>query len=143
MAWLYLSRRPFAEALDRIRRGIRKLNDRIGQPAATHRAPDSFGVTGPKNGDPNGYHETITVALTRIIAGRLRPGEDFDAFRDRQPGPLRPQAAGALPVLLASFSGPRRRAAIRGAGHPGDVDRISSNQTQSATCTAPTWHSDR
>ena len=39
MAWLYITRFPFAQALDRIRCGIRKLNAKIGQPAATHRAP--------------------------------------------------------------------------------------------------------
>ena len=33
MAWLYLTRFPFAEVLDRIRCGIRKLNAKIGQPA--------------------------------------------------------------------------------------------------------------
>ena len=69
MAWLFLSRFTFVEALDRIRCGIRKLNARIGQPAITHRAP-----TRPRyrtsNGDPNGYHETITIAFARIIAGR-------------------------------------------------------------------------
>lgn len=88
MAWLYLLRRPFTEALDRIRRGIRNLNDRIGQPAVTHRAPARHrcicgrDVLG-SNGDPNGYHETITVALTRIIASRVRSGQDFATFRDR------------------------------------------------------------
>lgn len=84
MAWLYLSRFPFVKALDRIRCGIRKLNAKIGQPAATHRAP-----TRPRyhesNGDPNGYHETITIAFARIIAGRLKPGEDYSGFRERNP----------------------------------------------------------
>ena len=89
MAWLYLSRRPFTEALDRIRRGIRKLNDRIGQPLSSHRAPDQYVYRPPRhrhtNGDPNGYHETITVAQTRIIASRIRSGEEYTAFRDRNP----------------------------------------------------------
>lgn len=66
MAWLYLTRRPFADALDRIRGGIKKLNGAIG-------------------GSPDGYHETITVAFARVIASRLRPGDDFPAFRTRHP----------------------------------------------------------
>ena len=41
-------------------------------------------ATGP-TGDPNGYHETITVAFVRVIAARLAPGEDFPAFRARNP----------------------------------------------------------
>ena len=87
MAWLYLSRRPFTEALDRIRRGIWKLNSRIGQPLRTHQAPDRHLPLRHRraNGDPNGYHETITVALTRIIASRIHPGEEYAAFRERNP----------------------------------------------------------
>jgi hypothetical protein len=99
MAWLYLSRRPFTDALDRIRRGIRKLNDRIGQPAATHRAPAQR-RTSATNGDPNGYHETITVALTRIIADRICSGEDYLGFRDRNPDLFDRK----LPALFAHYS---------------------------------------
>ena len=65
MAWLFLTRLPFDAALDRVRRGIQKLNAKIGS--------------------PDGYHETITVAFVRIIASRLRPGEGYSAFRDRNP----------------------------------------------------------
>jgi hypothetical protein len=65
MAWLYLTRLPFAEALERVRSGIQKLNARIGS--------------------PDGYHETITVAYVRVIGGRLAPGEEYPAFRDRHP----------------------------------------------------------
>jgi hypothetical protein len=90
MAWLYLTRLPFVEALDRIRRGIRKLNARIGQPPVTHRAPTRPRCITARSlpaspDDPNGYHETITVALTRIIAARGRPGEEYAAFRERNP----------------------------------------------------------
>ena len=63
MAWLYLTRLPFVEALDRVRCGIRKLNAKIGT--------------------PDGYHETITVAFVRVIANRVRLGEDYPAFHDR------------------------------------------------------------
>jgi hypothetical protein len=105
MAWLYLTRRPFVEALDRIRRGIRKLNARIGQPPVTHRAPTrprciSVPRLPTSPDDPNGYHETITVALTRIIAARVRPGEEYAAFRERNPDLL----DRALPVLSKHYS---------------------------------------
>jgi len=50
MAWLYLTSRPFPDALQRIRTGIRRYNDSLGG---------------------TGYHDTITVALTRLIASRL------------------------------------------------------------------------
>ena len=63
MAWLYLRRLPFAEALEKVRDGIQKLNAKIG----------SVG----------GYHETITVAFVRVIASRLRAGEKYPEFRDR------------------------------------------------------------
>jgi hypothetical protein len=65
MAWLYLSRLPFAEALHQVRTGIQKLNARIGS--------------------PDGYHETITVAFVRVIASRLERGECYAAFRERNP----------------------------------------------------------
>ncbi len=65
MAWLYLSRCGPAEALERVRGGIQKLNARIGS--------------------PDGYHETITVAFVRVIGSRLTSGEDFPHFRDRNP----------------------------------------------------------
>jgi hypothetical protein len=65
MAWLYLGRLPFAEALHQIRAGIQKLNATIGS--------------------PDGYHETITVAFVRVIASRLVEGEGYAAFRERNP----------------------------------------------------------
>jgi hypothetical protein len=67
MAWLYLTRLPFAAALDRIRDGIRRYNAAVGS---------------------DGYHETITVAFTRLIHSRLAGAEtegDFPAFRARHP----------------------------------------------------------
>ena len=33
----------------------------------------------------DGYHETITIAFVTVIASRIKPGEDFAAFRDRNP----------------------------------------------------------
>ena len=70
-----------------------------------HRAP-----TRPRdrtsNGDPNGYHETITIAFARIIAGRLRSGESFFDFRERNPDLLDRKlpalTRGLFPALLRS-----------------------------------------
>ena len=65
MAWLYLTRLPFADALERIRGGIRRYNTSLGNAA--------------------GYHDTITVAYARLVAARIAPGEDFANFRARHP----------------------------------------------------------
>src|SRR5262245_47148463 len=80
MAWLYLTRLPFDAALDRVRRGIQKLNGKIGS--------------------PDGYHETITVAFVRVIAARLRPGDGYPAFRARNPDLL----DRTLPALLRHYT---------------------------------------
>ncbi len=80
MAWLYVTRLPFVEALDRVRRGIQKLNGKIGS--------------------PDGYHETITVAFVHVIAARLRPGESYPTFRERNPDLF----DRALPALLRHYS---------------------------------------
>jgi hypothetical protein len=65
MAWIYLSRFPFETALDNVRQGIQKLNGTLGS--------------------PDGYHETITVAFVRVIADRIRAGEDYPVFCERNP----------------------------------------------------------
>jgi len=77
MAWLYLTRLPHEEACDRIRAGIQKLN--------------------VQNGVENGYHETITMAFTRVISARLLHSENYPEFHARNPdlfdrmlGPLLP-----------------------------------------------------
>lgn len=80
MAWLYLTRLPFADALEKVRRGIQKLNGKIGS--------------------PDGYHETITVAFVRIIADRAAGGERYEAFRDRNPDLL----DRTLPALLRHYT---------------------------------------
>src|SRR5207253_9958298 len=56
---------PFAEALEKVRSGIQKLNAKIGS--------------------PDGYHETITVAYVRVIASRREAGEEYEDFRERNP----------------------------------------------------------
>lgn len=72
IAWLYLTRHPWAEALRLTRQGIQAYN-------AANNVPDS--VT-------SGYHETTTVAWLRIVAdaiARYGPGENSLAFLDAQP----------------------------------------------------------
>lgn len=80
MAWCYLTRHPYREALECVRCGIQKLNGKIGS--------------------PDGYHETITVAFVRVIADRVVAGEDYRAFRDRNPDLL----DRTLPALLRHYS---------------------------------------
>jgi hypothetical protein len=64
MAWLYLTRLPFGEALQHVRAGIRRYNAAAGS---------------------DGYHETITVAFVTLVHSRLGAGEDFEEFRARNP----------------------------------------------------------
>lgn len=78
MAWLYLTRLPFATALEKVRSGIRKLNAAYVQAENTRCKPAD-------TENPAGYHDTITVAFVRVIAGRLATDEDYATFRDRHP----------------------------------------------------------
>lgn len=57
VGFVYLSRRPFANALQCLRTGIRALN-------ATH-------------GKDDAYHETITVAFAHLIRSRLQTAEMY------------------------------------------------------------------
>lgn len=69
MAWMYLGRLRFLEALQAIRAGIRRYNAAVG-------------------GLPTAYHETITAAFAKLIQHRRRRqvGEEtFTAFRERNP----------------------------------------------------------
>lgn len=86
MAWLYLTRVPSdGEVFECVRSGIKNLNAAFvrQQVARCIRGPIK-----PKEKDPrglDGYHETITVAFVTVIASRVVPGEDFAAFRARNP----------------------------------------------------------
>jgi hypothetical protein len=84
MAWLYLMRYPAAEAVKLIRNGIQKLNAKIG---STNLAQSDVRCIrlASRPGTSTGYHETITVAFARVIAGCLNRNEDFSAFRKRNP----------------------------------------------------------
>ncbi len=62
-----------------MRSGIQKLNAKIGTREAV---PQWSCIARRRTG---GYHETITVAFVRVIGGRLRTGESYEAFRDRNP----------------------------------------------------------
>ncbi len=71
VAYLYLQQFSFAEALDRIRTGIKAYN-------ATHGIQDT--PTG-------GYHETLTQVWLQLVHATLRqfgPAETADAFFDAQ-----------------------------------------------------------
>jgi hypothetical protein len=55
MAFLYLGRYELADAVRRIRRGIRRLNR----------------ANGVADTEASGYHETVTLAWVRLVAQRL------------------------------------------------------------------------
>lgn len=71
VAYLYLLRVPFPEALDRLRTGIKAYN-------AAH---------GIQNTPTGGYHETMTQVWLQLVYTTLRqfgPAETADAFFDAQ-----------------------------------------------------------
>jgi hypothetical protein len=70
IAYLYLLRFPFDEAVSRLRSGILALN-------ARHQVPDAV---------DRGYHETMTQAWMRLVNCTLSefgPAETADAFVDQ------------------------------------------------------------
>ena len=75
VAYCYLSSHPFAEALDRVRTGIKKYN-------AANRVPE---------GPMSGYNETTTVAFVRIIDAvrqayaSAMPTADSEEFCEKHP----------------------------------------------------------
>ena len=79
MAWIYLTRHPLEQALDKICSGIRRYN---------------MAVTG----STDQYHHTVTVAFSRLVAARLAPAMDYAAFRDANP-----DLYASRPPVLASF----------------------------------------
>jgi hypothetical protein len=83
MAWLYLTRYPLSEALERVRSGIRQLNDTFSKAEPVQE--QSRFPCGQRPKQSGGYHDTITVAFVRLIAARLRDDDTFLAFRDRNP----------------------------------------------------------
>lgn len=97
MAWLYLGRCcSHRSAEDAVRSGIQKLN-------AAFKARSAFGcIRRGVAGNPKltGYHETITTAFVRLIADRRQSGEDFSAFRARNPDLFDSK----LSALLAHYS---------------------------------------
>ncbi|MBI3881714.1 MAG: hypothetical protein HY301_16820 [Verrucomicrobia bacterium] len=71
VAYLYLLRWPHAEALDRMRSGLKALNTAQKVPEALDR----------------GYHETLTQGWMRLVYCALcefGPAESSDAFLDQQ-----------------------------------------------------------
>src|SRR5690606_28453140 len=67
VAWWYLRRHPWSDALARIRGGLQRFAAAAGRPER--------------------YHETITVMYARLIAERLAvdDGGDWNAFAARNP----------------------------------------------------------
>jgi len=103
MAWLYLTRMDSEkEVFERVRTGIQKLNA-----AFVTRALLSCMRQAPKNPNLSGYHETITVAFVTVIASRIKSGEDFAAFRERNPDLF----DRAFPALLKHYSPDRLHSA--------------------------------
>ena len=79
VAYLYLKRLPFDEALERVRESIKRYN------AATH-TPENL---------ERGYHETITQAWLRLVHLALceyGPAASADEFLDAQPQLLTPRS---------------------------------------------------
>lgn len=64
IAWLYLTQSDSVGALARIRVGIMRFNAEV-------------------LGRRQEYHETVTVAFTRLISDRIMPGEDWTEFAGR------------------------------------------------------------
>lgn len=71
VAYLYLMRRPYPEALERLRSGIKAYNT----------------AHGIQNTPTGGYHETLTQVWLQLVHTTLRqfgPAETADAFFDAQ-----------------------------------------------------------
>jgi hypothetical protein len=84
VAWTCLQESDPAEAVARIRRGILRYNTNV-------------------LGRPEMYHDTVTIAFSRLIADRMRPGETWDGFARRIDDLL----DGKSPILLRYYSGGR------------------------------------
>lgn len=93
IAWTCFALMPPAAALERIRTGILRYNTRVLD-RRDH------------------YHDTVTVAFARLIRDRMRPGDDWPAYR-RRIGDL---LDAENPVLARYYSDERLRsdAARRG-----------------------------
>jgi hypothetical protein len=81
VAWVCLSILPADAALQRIRKGILRYNTDVLQ--RRHK-----------------YHETVTVAFTRIVADRIRAGENWEDFAQRIDDLLNTE----MPLLLRYYS---------------------------------------
>lgn len=89
MAWLHLDRYPLDEAVERVCTGIQALAIRFGAPEK--------------------YHRTVTEALLRIMALRMRvhPADDFNAFVAHNRDLVENAEA-----VLARYYSPRRLASL-------------------------------
>ena len=103
MAWLYVTRTgSYREARNKVRTGIKKLNSAFQARdyvpcGATRPEPVAEAEAEPKR---VGYHETITTGFVRLVAARVREGENFATFRRRNPDLF----DGKLSALLTHYS---------------------------------------
>src|SRR5687768_2946386 len=92
VAYAYLRRHPFDEALDRMRTGVKAYNARHGVP----------------EGPTSGYNETTTHAFMHLVLATMRayaqthPAPDAEAFCDAHPQLMTKHA-------LRLFYSPQRR----------------------------------
>jgi hypothetical protein len=99
MAFSYLRRHPFEDALVRIRRGIQALNRAHGTPEAPTR----------------GYHETLTVAWARVVSSAIAahgPFKDSNDFCDRSPHLLQRTLMGVFYSRNRLFSPEAKRSFV-------------------------------
>lgn len=84
VAWACLQLSAPAAAVTRIRRGILRYNTEV-------------------LGRPEMYHDTVTIAFSRLVAARMRPGESWNGFERRIDDFLDRKS----PILLRYYSGDR------------------------------------
>ena len=104
MAWLYVARSAtYKAARSKVRSGIKKLNNafvaRAARPCGATPPPEPVAEPVAEE-KPIGFHETITTAFVRLIASRMRPGEKYTTFRQRNPDLFDRK----LPALLSHYS---------------------------------------
>ena len=110
-AWLCLRAAPFREAVARLRRGLKRLAISAGQPQR--------------------YHETITVAYARLIHRQMRLLNDppWEEFTAQSPDLLGPDLAAAASVCTA-----RRRWTRQSRARPSCHRRPGTSSRSSGSC---------
>jgi hypothetical protein len=125
IAWIYLRRNEAAAALDLIRRGITRYNERVLR-------------------KPGAYHETITVAYTRLIAERMAqfPGRvsfgEWSITAARRCFQTWRENDSCLPIAVPCR---KRRQGLqaRRAPPPNKPMSKSANESAATSASAPAW----